>query len=622
MNNATEEMKHLHKLAKRDLRKRFNHLWETLTDPQWLMQAWEEIRRNKGSMTPGVSGTTAVDMDPERIKKLAKRLRANRYRPTPVRRTYIPKAHGKKRPLGIPDPEDKTVQQGLKMLLEPIFEADFLPCSHGFRPKRSTHTALRDVSRAYPRTSWIIEWDIEGCFDNIPHGKLMKVIAKRIMDGKILRLIKQFLDAGYMEDRKYHRTYSGPPQGGVLSPLLANIFLHQLDAYMVKILGANETQSQRVSNARRNPEYRQIEHKITRLRRQLRQIHGAKREPMIRILTGLERQLKRIAYYAKERKHPSALAYTRYADDAVTLVQGRKEEAESIKRQVGEEVQWMGLTLSADKTKVTHWQHWVTFLGYDIRGARNPKGVGIHASLKIPRQKIQRIKDALKQVGRDHNIPEADIITQMSAMYRGWCNYYRYARAPQRDFSNLSRYMWWRYAHYLARKQRSSVKKMIRREKSAGRLQAVSWKGRKRLTFQTKVGEKTLKLDLFPPKTEQIRALATKTEWTVDLQPVIPTNWQSGRSLATHLAALERSKGMCERCRERPVADVHHRIRLQGKNFLARIMSDSAQRYTATARCKECHLEVHGGSFNPRRQRSTEKAGYAERCLSGLGSAS
>jgi group II intron reverse transcriptase/maturase len=622
MNNATEEMKHLHKLAKRDPRKRFNHLWETLTDPQWLMQAWEEIRRNKGSMTPGVSGTTAVDMDPERIKKLAKRLRANRYRPTPVRRTHIPKANGKKRPLGIPDPEDKTVQQGLKMLLEPIFEADFLPCSHGFRPKRSTHTALRDVSYAYPRTSWIIEWDIEGCFDNISHGKLMKAIAKRIADGKIRRLIKRFLEAGYLEDWKYHRTYSGTPQGGVLSPLLANIFLHQLDEYMVKTLGANETQAKRVENARRNPEYRRIENKITRLRRRLRQIQGAERVPMVRTLIELERQQKRTAYYAKELKHPSTLAYIRYADDSVSLVQGRKEDAERTVRQVEEELKRMDLTLSASKTKTTHWHHWVTFLGYDIRGARNQKGVGIHPILKIPRQKLQRIKDALRQVGGYHNIPETDIILQMNAMYRGWGNYYRYARAPQRDFSSLASYMWWQYAHYLARKQRSSVKKTIRREKRAGRLQVVSRKGRKRRTFQTKVKGKTLRLDLFPPKTEQIRALSTKTEWTVDLQPVIPTNWQSGRSLATRLAALERSKGVCERCQERPVAVVHHRIRLQGKSFLARVMSDSAQRYTATALCKECHLEVHGGSFKPRRQRSTGKAGYAERCLSGLGSAS
>jgi hypothetical protein len=391
---------------------------------------------------------------------------------------------------------------------------------------------------------------------------------------------------------------------------------------MVKVLGANETQSKRVENAGRNPEYRQIERKITRVRRQLRQTQGAKREPMIKMLTELERQLKRTAYYAKERKHPSALAYIRYADDSVSLVQGRKEDAESIKRQVGEELRRMDLTLSANKTKVTHWQHGITFLGYDIRGARIQKGVGIYPILKIPRQKIQRIKDALKQVGKYHNIPEADIISQMSAMHRGWCNYYRYAKAPQRDFSNLARHTWWQYAHYLARKQRSSIKKMIRREKRAGRLQAVLWKGRKRHTFQTKVPGKTLTLDLFPPKTAQIRALSAKTEWTVDLQPVIPTNWQSGRSLATRLAALERSKGVCERCHERSVADVHHRIRLQGKNFLARVRSDSAQRYMATALCKECHLEVHGGSFNPRRQRSIGKAGYAERCLSGLGSAS
>jgi len=217
MNNVAEEMRHLHKLAKRDPSKRFDHLGELLTDPRWLMQAWEEIRSHKGSMTAGIDSTRATDIDPERIQQLSDRLKTGRYRPKPVRRVYIAKGNGKMRPLGIPTLEDRIVQQALRMLMEPIFEADFYTCSHGFRRNRSTHTALRDVTRMYPRTTWTIEGDIVGCFDNIPHGPLMKAVEKRIADEKVLRLIRRFLAVGYMEQWQYHKTYSGTPQGGVLT---------------------------------------------------------------------------------------------------------------------------------------------------------------------------------------------------------------------------------------------------------------------------------------------------------------------------------------------------------------------------------------------------------------------
>jgi group II intron reverse transcriptase/maturase len=223
MNNVSEEMKHLHKLAKRDPRKRFDHLWEQATDPKWLMQAREEIRSNAGSMTAGIDSTVATDINPERIQRLSERLRTGKYRPKPVRRVYIAKSNGKRRPLGIPTLEDRIVQQALRMLMEPIFEADFYTCSHGFRRHRSTHTALRDVARMFPRTTWTIEVDIVGCFDNIPHGRLMRAVEQRIADGKVLKMTRAFLAAGYLEQWRYYRTYSGTPQGGVLSPVVRKI---------------------------------------------------------------------------------------------------------------------------------------------------------------------------------------------------------------------------------------------------------------------------------------------------------------------------------------------------------------------------------------------------------------
>jgi RNA-directed DNA polymerase len=186
MNNVAKEMEHLHALAAADQEKRFDHLWDNMVSEAWLTYAWAEIRTNQGSRTPGIDRRTATDIDPDRIRHLSARLRTNTYRPQSVRRVYIPKRNGKLRPLGIPTIEDRLVQQALRMVLEPIFEADFLPCSHGFRQGHSPHTALRDVARMYPRVSWVIEGDIVGCFDNIPHHGLLKAVARRIADGKVL----------------------------------------------------------------------------------------------------------------------------------------------------------------------------------------------------------------------------------------------------------------------------------------------------------------------------------------------------------------------------------------------------------------------------------------------------
>jgi RNA-directed DNA polymerase len=603
MNNVSEEMKHLHMLARRDQDKCFDHLWELITAPTWLMHAWEEIRSNKGSMTAGTDNTVATDIDPERIKRLSERLKTGQYRPQPVRRVYIAKSNGKMRPLGIPNLEDRIVQQSVRMVLEPIFEADFYTCSHGFRRNRSTHTALRDVARTFPRTSWTIEGDIAGCFDNIPHGKLMKAIERRVADEKVLQLIRAFLAAGYLEQWEFHKTFSGTPQGGVLSPLLCNIFLHQLDEYVVKVLHANETQTKREANARRNPEYRRIENRIQRLRRKLTHSNGTVRQALTIELNELERQMRDTPVYAKELRHHSKIGYVRYADDFVILVQGTKEEAQAIKDEIGKKLQEMGLRLSEDKTKLTHWRYPMRFLGYLLHGKPTRKGTSIRPVLSIPHEKLRGIMGDLEEVSGYHNIPKIDVLIQMGAIFRGWCNYYRYATTPQLTFNNLSKYTWWSYAHYVARKHRLSIARMIRQEKQAGRLRVVKKNGRNRNTFQVLVENKKVILDLFPPKTGQIRRLATTEEWTVDLKPVNPQNWQSGRSLATRLTALERAKGICERCGEKPVDHVHHTVPQRGKSFRARVMSDSAQRYTAVALCKECHLKTHGGSYKPRKRK-------------------
>jgi Group II intron, maturase-specific domain len=263
------------------------------------------------------------------------------------------------------------------------------------------------------------------------------------------------------------------------------------------------------------------------------------------------------------------------------MVQGKKPEAQAIRDQIGEKLQAMGLALSEEKTKLTHWRYKISFRGYQLQGKQTRKRTSLRPILSIPREKLQKIKDALRVVGGYHHIPEIDAIKPMSTMFRGWCNYYRYATAPQATFTDVSRHTWWRYAHYVARQHRLSSAKIIKPERLAGRLGEVKRNGRNRFTFQVFVAGTAITLDLFPPRTGHIMALAPTDQWTADLKPVIPMNWQSGRRLATRTAALERAKGPCERYGEHPVVHVHHTVRLRGKTFLARVMSDSAQRYPA-----------------------------------------
>ena len=276
-------------------------------------------------------------------------------------------------------------------------------------------------------------------------------------------------------------------------------------------LKANETQTQRVQSARRNPEYRQIESKIRSLRGRLKQAPRPARDGLITRLTALERQQRHTPYYAKERRHPSRIGYVRYADDFVILVQGKKVEAQAVKDDIGKKLQAMGLALSEEKTKLTHWRHQVSFLGYQLHGKPTGQGTSIRPVLSIPRKKLQGIKEALRVVSGYHHIPETDAILQMSAKFRGWCHYYRYATAPQATFNDLARYTWWRYAHYVARKHRLSIARMIKQERRAGRLGEVVRNGRKSKTFRVSVEGKALILDLFPPRTGQIRAQPPRT---------------------------------------------------------------------------------------------------------------
>jgi group II intron reverse transcriptase/maturase len=598
MKNVASEMEHLNKLARKDPCKRFTRLWSNITSTLWLAQAWEQIRRNHGSNTPGADSLTGWDVDPPLIASLSTELLNGTYRPTPVRRVYIPKANGKTRPLGIPTLKDRIVQQALRMALEPIFEADFKPFSHGFRQHRSTHTALQEVVRNYPPASWIIEGDIEGFYDNLPHDLLLEQVRRRIADEKVIGLIGKFLKAGYLENWRFHSTYSGVPQGGIVSPLLSNIFGHQLDLFMEDELGANRLQTQSEKNARANPEYRRISTQISRLRGKLRESDD---KAVYLELKELEERRKHVPCYSKEKRHPGKIKYVRYADDFLILIYGTKLEAEGTKRRVADKLRELGLQLNDEKTRITHWDEPVQFLGYELRGISRKRGIGIRARLGIPREKVKRIQEAIMRVCEYHQIPEADLFRAVSAKYQGFCQYFKYADAPQQAFSKLADSSWWATAHNLARRHKCSMRQMLRTAEKAERYAYLTRRGRTRKTFRQFIGSYEVILDILPPKTGNIHAIPKHQSWTADLIPLNACSWQSGRSLATRLEALERSTGVCEQCHTNQVENVHHTGPLRRKRSMrARVMSDRDQRLTAKALCMRCHVGVHGGQFPPK----------------------
>jgi group II intron reverse transcriptase/maturase len=328
-------------------------LYRQLFNPQLYLLAYGRLYSNQGAMTPGADGETVDGMSVGKIERIIDALRHERYRFKPVRRTYIPKTNGKKRPLGLPSWSDKLVGEVIRLLLEAYYEPQFSDFSHGFRPNRGCHTALTDVANAWKGTTWFIEGDISDCFGSLDHEVLLSILAERIHDNRFLRLLRDMLQAGYLDDWVWHPTHSGAPQGGVVSPILSNIYLHRLDSYVEKVLIPQYT---RGAGRRSNPAYRKMANARARaggdwqtaqeLRKRMRQLPtGDPRDPGYR-----------------------RLRYVRYADDHLLGFVGPKAEAEEIKTRLATFLRDdLKLELSADKTLITHARTGAArFLGYEI----------------------------------------------------------------------------------------------------------------------------------------------------------------------------------------------------------------------------------------------------------------
>ena len=368
MKPTTEILDRIARNSRNNKEEIFTRLYRYMLRPDLYYLAYNILYRNKGAATKGVDNDTADGFSEEKINKIIRSLADETYMPKPARREYIPKKRStKKRPLGLPVFTDKLVQEVLRMILEAIYEPIFSNCSHGFRPGRDCHTALKSIKMEFPGVSWFIEGDIKGCFDNIDHHVLIDIIGSKIKDARLIQLIWKFLKAGYMEDWKYHSTYSGCPQGGIVSPLLANIYLNELDRFAQKTADEFFKPRDRV----RTPEYAHIAAKKDYALKLLKTATGQKKSELLKKVKFLKSELRKTPCTSKTDK---VMKYIRYADDFIIGVKGDRTDCERIKRQFSEFIRdKLKMELSEEKTLITHSNQYARFLGYDVRVRRDQK---------------------------------------------------------------------------------------------------------------------------------------------------------------------------------------------------------------------------------------------------------
>lgn len=458
----------LARLAQADPEKRFDRLYRELIDVDFLMFAYEQIQGNKGSYTPGTDGKTKAHWNRQEAEKVAATLKDGTYQPHPVRRVYIPKKSGKVRPLGIPTFTDRVIQSAIKLILEALYEPVFRDCSHGFRPGRGCHTALHAVY-TFPkvRMDWVIEGDITGFFDNVNHHILLQLLHKRIKDDRFLQLIAKFLNAGYFERNLWNPTQVGTPQGGIVSPLLANIYLHEMDRYIEEKYGANvrsrETGKERY--ARVNPSYQKIQTAIQRTREMLNgkctpdASPGELRQRLIELLA----QRKRLPYLQAPIK--PLITYVRYADDWVIVLRNLpKTKAEEIKADLAAWLwEQLRLKLSPEKTLITHITDGFTFMGYRMIARKEAEPHAPRVKLVIPYTAARDTVQQVRYLCNKTHYSEVDVIRRVNAKLIGWMHYYASVSAPAHLFQRILHETFWIYGKYLGRKHKMYVSQAAKR---------------------------------------------------------------------------------------------------------------------------------------------------------------
>lgn len=556
-----------------------NELYRQLFNPQLYLAAYGRLYSNHGAMTPGVDGETVDGMSLGQIGRVIDALRHERYRFQPARRVWIPKKNGKRRPLGLPSWSDKLVGEVMRLLLEAYYEPRFSGRSHGFRPGRGCHTALSEVVEKWTGTAWFIEADISECFGTLDHDVMLSILAEKIHDNRFLKLVRNMLQAGYLEDWEWNATLSGAPQGGVVSPILSNIYLDRLDKFAEKVLIPEYTQG--VSRGRNN-EYERIRQAAIR----------AQQRGNRQTASALRKRVRGMPSRDPDDPGYRRLRYVRYADDHILGFTGPKVEAEQIKARLAQFLHGdLKLELSPDKTLITHARTGAArFLGYEIivqhsRCRRKVNGV---IGLRVPRTVIKTKSAPYLKRGKPErrielmNRDDLTIISTYGSEYRGLVQYYLLAG----NVSVLSRLRWVTETSMLktlAAKHNSSVAKMARKYKAT-----IETPHGRRTCFEAVVQRAGRK-----PLVARFGGIALKRrkKAVLDDRPV-PTTTRH-KELIHRLTA-----GRCELCDQRTQVDVHQVRKLTDLTRMGQPQPAWAQLMARRRRktlvvCRPCHDNIH-----------------------------
>ena len=580
----------------------FTRLYRYLLRPDLYFIAYQKLYSNNGAATEGADRDTADGFSETKVEKLIASLADESYCPKPSRRIYLKKPNGKHRPLGIPSFSDKLVQEVLRMVLEAVYEPIFLETSHGFRPGKSCHTALCYARYNLNGTRWFIEGDIKGCFDNINHEVLIRCIQKKIKDARLMKLIHKFLKAGYLEDFVYHNTYSGCPQGGIISPILANIYLHELDLYVAEL----SKDFQKPYKSRITAEYSRLSGRMTRVKQKIKKAEEAgnmtEKERLLKELKELRSQLLKTPCKSQTDKE---IRYVRYADDFIIGVRGSREDCEEIKRKLSCFIRdSLKMELSEEKTLITHSNTYARFLGYDMRIRRSnvikPNGRGTtqrtmsnHMELAVPLgDKIQpflfkhgvvkqKENGELEPVHRNDllRLTDLEIVSAYDAELRGICNFY-YLAGNFYKLNYMSYLMEYSCLKTLAFKHRCTIGKI--KEKFSDK------KGGWCIPYETKKGMKYLYLSKHSD--------CAKGKEASDTIPGMTMIHKHTRS--TFESRLKAKTCELCGCTESRQFEIHHVNKL--KNLKGKepweVMMIAKRRKTMVV-CYECHKKIHNQSF-------------------------
>lgn len=598
MQKADKVLSILIQNSKRDGNYIFKRVYRNLYNKDFYLNAYAKIYAKEGNMTEGVDGKTIDGFKLEMVEKLIEKLKMEQYYPKPVRRMYIPKKNGKMRPLGIPSFEDKLLGEVIRQILEAIYEPTFSENSHGFRLNKSCHTALHQVKTKARGSSWVIEGDITGCFDNIDHDILLEILSRKIKDGRFINLIRRYLKAGHFEFNHVHNSLSGCPQGSLISPILSNIYLNEFDKYMDELI----KRTQKGKKKKINPEYKQLSGKRER----------AMKKGNKELAQKMLKEMQKIPSVDHMDENFIRITYVRYCDDFVICISGNKLLASKIKEDITEFLKVeLKLELNSEKTLITNLKNGrARFLGYEftktisntkIKKCSNgmkKRSINGTIQLLVPSKVInEKIKPFMKNKkphyhGGRVNIPILDMITQYNSEIRGLYNYYCLATDVSRKLYKFKYYHYYSLIKTIARKEKASVKKTIAkygidvpRKVGTGTRKVLGIK------YNTKQGTKTMTYFNDSMKKKDMPIVNVKDRYGAEMK--------NRSQLLTRLNA-----NICELCGSEENIEVHHirklkdikdKYKKRGKIIPNWILTMAKMNRKTLVVCQKCHKNIHGG---------------------------